>query len=36
MGNKVLLFTLSLVAASLVLGQNVRLTNDAAGGYTSV
>jgi len=36
MGNKVLLFTLSLGAASLALSQNVRLSNDVAGGYTSV
>src|SRR5579864_485160 len=36
MGNKVLFFALSLGAASLALSQNVRLTNDAAGGYTSV
>jgi hypothetical protein len=36
MGNKVLLFALSLGAASLALSQNVRLSNDVAGGYTSV
>ena len=35
MGNRFLLLTLSLSVTSLAIGQNVRLTNDVGGGYSS-
>src|SRR5437660_253478 len=35
MNNKALFLSLSLTTASIAVGQNVRLTNDVAGGYTS-
>src|SRR5262249_43479342 len=36
MRNRILLIALSVASAPMALSQNVRLTNDQAGGYTSV